>query len=50
VPFANMRSRDPDSDGQFDLEQIRALAFTLDNGAVKPGTAGTIWLDDVGVY
>ena len=50
VPFATMRSHDPDSDGQLDLGQIRALTFTLDSGAVKHGTAGTIWLDDLGVY
>ena len=50
VPFSSLRSRDPDSDGRLDLDQIRALTFTLDGGAVKPGTAGTIWLDDLGVY
>jgi hypothetical protein len=50
VPFATMRSHDPDSDGQLDLDLIRALTFALDSGAVTPGTAGTIWLDDLGVY
>jgi hypothetical protein len=29
---------------------VRALVFVLDRGADKPGSQGTIWIDDVGVY
>lgn len=50
VPFSDMQSRDPNSDGQLDLDQIRVLGFTLTSATVKSGTAGTIWLDDLGVY
>jgi hypothetical protein len=50
VPFATMRSTDPTSDGKLDLEKVRAVGFVLDRGAVKLGTAGTIWIDEVGVY
>jgi hypothetical protein len=50
VPFARLRSIDPKTDGRLDLDKLRALVFVLDRGAVKPGTSGTIWIDDVGVY
>jgi carbohydrate binding protein with CBM11 domain len=50
VPFAAMRSTEPKSDGALDLRNVRAIGFVVDRGAVKLGTAGTIWVDDVGVY
>jgi hypothetical protein len=50
VPFAALRSINKASDGRLDLDKVRGLVFVLDRGAVKPGTRGTIWLDDVGVY
>ena len=50
IPFAALRSNDPETDGTLDLDEVRALAFVLDRGAVKIGTAGTIWIDDFGVY
>ncbi len=50
LPFERLRSINPATDGRLDLDQIRALVFVLDKGSVDPGTAGTIWLDDVGVY
>ena len=50
LPFARLRSINPKTDGQLDLDKVRALVFVLDRGAVKPGTRGTIWLDDLGVY
>ena len=40
----------PHTDGQLDLDKVRALVFVLDKGAVKPGTAGTIWIDELGLY
>ena len=50
VPFARLRSINPKTDGQLDLDQVRELVFVLDKGSVKPGTPGTIWIDDIGVY
>lgn len=50
VPFSRFRSLNKRSDGRLDLDKIRQLVFVLDQGAEKPGTAGTIWIDDVGAY
>jgi hypothetical protein len=50
VPFARLRSINPDTDGKLDLDQVRELVFVLDKGSVEPGTKGTIWIDDLGVY
>lgn len=50
VPFSKFRSTNKRSDGRLDLDEIRVLVFVLDRGAVKPGTQGTIWVDDLGVY
>jgi hypothetical protein len=50
LPFACLRSVNPRSDGRLDLDKLRAIVFVLDRGAVKVGTRGTIWLDDLGVY
>jgi hypothetical protein len=50
VPFAELRSINRATDGRLDLDQVRQVVFVLDQSAVKPGTSGTIWLDDVGLY
>ena len=50
VPFERLRSLNPATDGRLDLDKVRSLVFVLDQGAVKPGTRGTIFIDDVGVY
>ena len=50
LPFARFRSINPRTDGRLDLDKVRALVFVLDRGVDKPGTEGTIWIDDVGVY
>lgn len=50
VPFAKLRSINPKSDGRLDLDKVRQLVFVLDEAAVKPGTTGTIWLDNLGLY
>jgi hypothetical protein len=50
IPFAAMRSIDKATDGRLDQGKVRGLVFVLDRGAIKPGTSGTIWIDDVGVY
>jgi Carbohydrate binding domain (family 11) len=50
LPFARFRSLNKRSDGKLDLDKAREMVFVLDQGAVKPGTAGTIWIDDLGVY
>jgi len=50
VPFDRLRSITRGSDGKLDLDRVRQIVFVLDLGAEKPGTQGTIWLDDIGVY
>jgi hypothetical protein len=50
LPFSRLRSINPATDGRLDLDKVRALVFVLDKGSVKPGTTGTIWLDDLGAY
>lgn len=50
VPFSKFRSTNQRSDGELDLDQVQSLVFVLDAGAVKPGTTGTIWVDELGVY
>ncbi|HJN46597.1 MAG: CehA/McbA family metallohydrolase [Vicinamibacterales bacterium] len=50
VPFDRLRSVAPTSDGALDLDDIEAIVFLVDIGAVQPGTEGTIWIDDLGVY
>lgn len=50
VPFESLRSINPTTDGQLDLDKVRAIVFVIDKGAMKPGSRGTIWIDDVGVY
>jgi hypothetical protein len=29
---------------------VRGIVFLLDEASVKPGTQGTVWLDEIGVY
>jgi len=50
VPFDRLRSITRGSDGRLDLDKVRQIVFVLDLGAEKPGTRGTIWIDDVGLY
>ncbi len=50
LPFARLRSINRNTDGRLDLARVRAIVFVLDAAAVKPGTRGTIWIDEVGVY
>ena len=50
LPFSRLRSIDPHTDGTLDLDEIEAIVFLVDIGAVPPGTDGVIWLDDLGVY
>lgn len=50
VPFARLRSLDPRSDGRFDPAQVTALGLVLDDLTVKPGTSGTLTVDELGVY
>jgi hypothetical protein len=50
VPFSRLRTLNPKSDGHVDPNQTRAIVFVLDPATVKPGTKGTIWMADVGVY
>ncbi len=50
LPFSKFRSTNPKTDGRLDLDQVRSLVFVLDVGAVKAGTRGTVWIDQLGVY
>ena len=50
LPFERLRSINPNSDGRLDLDQVVGLLFVLDIGAVTPGTEGTVWIDDLGLY
>jgi hypothetical protein len=50
LPFRHFRTINRKTDGRLDLDKVRALVFVLDFAAVKPGTKGTIWLSDLGVY
>jgi hypothetical protein len=50
LPFSGLRSINPRSDGRLDLDKVRELVFVIDPGADKPGTRGTIWIDELGVY
>ncbi|HET7747024.1 MAG TPA: hypothetical protein VFM29_06960, partial [Vicinamibacteria bacterium] len=50
IPFESLRSINPATDGRLDLDKVRALVFVVDKGTLAPGTAGTIWVDDIGVY
>jgi hypothetical protein len=50
VPFSRFRSINPATDGRLDLSKVRGLTFVIDKGALPPGTAGTIWVDEIGLY
>ena len=50
LPFSRFRTLSLRSDGRLDPDMTRAVVFVLDHATVKPGTQGTIWLSDVGVY
>jgi len=50
LPFARLRSIQQNSDGKLDPDKVRALVFIVDLGAMKAGSSGTIWIDDLGVY
>jgi hypothetical protein len=50
LPFSRLRSINPRSDGRLDLDKVRELVLVIDPGADRPGTRGTIWIDELGVY
>jgi len=50
LPFSRFRTINPKTDGRLDIDATRALVFVLDGASVKVGTAGTIWISDLGVY
>jgi len=50
VPFSSLRSINKKTDGRLDLDKVVSIVFVMDKGAEKPGTRGTIWIDDVGIY
>ena len=51
VPFSELRSRHPRvTDGQLNLDDLEAVLLIIDTTAMPPGAAGTLWIDDVGLY
>lgn len=50
LPFEDLRTINEKTDGRPDPDKTRALVFVLDPAAVKPGTEGTLWIADLGVY
>jgi hypothetical protein len=50
LPFARLRTLEAKTDGRLDLDKVRQLVFVIDQGADKPGTRGTVWIDDLGLY
>ena len=51
VPFSDLRSRHPRAtDGRLDLDALEAVLLIIDTTSMPPGAAGTLWLDDVGLY
>lgn len=50
VPFARLRNVIDDPNGTLELGETQAIVFLVDIGAVPPGTAGTIWIDNLRVY
>ena len=50
VPFERLRNVIDDVDGTLDLAETQAIVFLVDTGALRPGTDGTIWIDDLRVY
>jgi hypothetical protein len=50
VPFEQLRSINPKTDGRLDLDKVRAVVFLIDKGSLKPGTKGSIRIADIGVY
>jgi hypothetical protein len=50
LPFSRFRTINERTDGRLDPDKTRALVFVLDHAAVEPGTEGTIWIADLGVY
>jgi hypothetical protein len=50
IPFSRLRSLDTGSDGRVDLAKVRQVVFLVNQASVKPGTEGTIEIDDLGLY
>ena len=50
VPFGLLSSKDPDTDGQLDLDEIEGIFLIIDVDSVPENTAGTLWLDEVALY
>lgn len=50
IPFTRLRSTNPRTDGRLDLDEVRAIVFVVDKGAIRPDVQATIWLDELGLY
>jgi hypothetical protein len=50
LPFRRFRTANPHTDGRLDLDKVRQVVFVLDEGAVAPGSTGTLWIDDLALF
>ncbi|MGE0454059.1 MAG: CehA/McbA family metallohydrolase [Vicinamibacteria bacterium] len=50
VPFAKLRTLNAKSDGRLDPDGVESIVLVLDHAAVRPGTQGRIWVDDLSAY
>jgi hypothetical protein len=50
VPFEHLYPVETNADRELDLSRVRGLAFNIDPGVMAPGSAGTIWIDNLGAY
>jgi hypothetical protein len=50
VPFSKLRTLNAKSDGRLDPDKVESLVLVLDHAAVRPGTQGRIWVDDLSTY
>ena len=50
VPFDALRSTDPGTDGQLDLDAVVAIVLLADLGTHAPGGDVELWVDDLGIY
>lgn len=50
VPFEKLTSYHEQSDGRYDPDRAKGIAFYLDTATVRPGASGTLWFDDLRLH
>ena len=50
APFNEFRTNDSGTDGELNSNEVEGLVFVVDKGTVPPGTAGSIWFNDLALY